>query len=82
MARALHVFVALFAFAVAANEAARPIVVLRPPKESLLNFVPPALAALLPASVKAELALLDKSDLLAVKQIAKKYAIYDDLQQA
>ncbi|KAH7700904.1 FAR-1 protein [Aphelenchoides avenae] len=80
MARAILAFVALFAFAVAANAAKTPFLY-RPPNESLLNFVPPALAALLPASVKAELALLDKSDLLSVKQIAKKYAIYDDLQQ-
>lgn len=44
MARALLAFVALFAFAVIADAARLANVLQRPPKDSLLNFVPPALA--------------------------------------
>ncbi|KAH7716440.1 fatty acid retinoid binding protein [Aphelenchoides avenae] len=90
MARGLHIFVALFASIVAANAALSPFAIALleglgkgapPPKDSLLSFVPPALKSLLPDAVKEQLAQLDTSDLLAVKQIAKKYPIYDDLQQ-
>ncbi|KAH7696653.1 hypothetical protein AAVH_36274 [Aphelenchoides avenae] len=88
MSKALLYLTALSALVVAANAGALGGILAglldglkEPPKESLLSFVPPALKPFLPEAVKEKLAELDTGDLKALKVMAKKYYIYDDLKQ-